>query len=183
MSKFSEYISKNTKIFGIVFALLISIILFVNRDKFIHLQGLGLVGLFLLSVIGNATIILPMPVVLTAFVGGSLFNPLLVTLVISFGATIGELTGYLAGISGQNIIDNDPKFVKIRKWMDKYGLWTIFILAAVPNPLFDLAGIVAGAYKISVIKYLLVVFLGKIIKFGLIAFLGANSVKLIGNII
>jgi len=137
----------------------------------------------LLSVIGNATIILPMPVVLTAFVGGSLFNPLMVTLVISFGATIGELTGYLAGISGQNIIDNDPKFVKIRKWMDKYGLWTIFILAAVPNPLFDLAGIVAGAYKISVIKYLLVVFLGKIIKFGLIAFLGANSVKLIGNII
>lgn len=183
MSKFKELLTKNSKLFGVIFAIVISVFLFLNRNKFVHLQGLGLMGLFLLSIIGNATIVLPTPVVLTAFIGGSIFNPFLVTVITSFGATIGELTGYIAGISGRGVVDTDKKFEKVKYWMNKYGLWTLFILAAIPNPLFDIAGIIAGAYKIPVYKYFLVVLLGKIIKFGIIAFLGANSVKLIGTLI
>lgn len=152
-------------------AILISSLVFIFRDRFIHLQGLGLFGLFLISVLGNATLILPVPVILTAFVGGGIYNPILVALVTAFGAALGELTGYLAGISGQEIIE-EPKYKKIRKWMDKYGLWTIFFLAAIPNPAFDLAGIVAGATKIPVKKYLIATYGGKIIKYLLIAYLG-----------
>ena len=154
-----------------ILAIIISILVFIFRDKFIHLQGLGLFGLFVLSIVGNATLILPMPVVLTAFVGGGIYNPILVAFVIALGATIGELTGYLAGISAQEIID-EPKYKKVRGWMDKHGLWAIFVLAAIPNPAFDLAGIVAGATKIPVKKYFGVTFAGKLIKFILIAFLG-----------
>lgn len=160
------------KYFGLILAILISALIFVFRDKFIHFQNFGLFGLFLLSILGNATIILPVPVVLTAFIGGSVFSPFLVTLVVAFGASIGELTGYMAGISGQETIDQNQKFNKIKNWMDKYGLWTVFVLAAIPNPLFDLAGIISGVYKIKIHKYFMAVFFGKIIKFGTLAYLG-----------
>lgn len=160
------------KYFSLIFAVLISVVIFVFRDSFIHFQNFGLFGLFLLGIIGNATIILPVPVVLTAFIGGSIFNPAMVTLIVAFGATIGEMTGYLAGVSGRETVEKNKKIQKVKVWMDKYGLWTIFILSAIPNPLFDLAGIIAGAYKILVYKYFAVVFLGKIIKFGLLAYIG-----------
>lgn len=174
----AQWFKKHYKIFGLIFAVLLSIFIFVYRDSFVHLQNYGYLGLFILSIVGNATIVLPAPVVLAAFVGGGIFNPVLVTLVVSLGASIGELTGYLAGHGGSELIDG-PKFDTVKKWMNKYGLWTIFVLAAIPNPLFDLAGIVSGAMNIKVHKYLIVVFLGKLIKFGIFAFLGAGSVGLI----
>lgn len=158
---------------GIIFAIVVSILVFVYRESFVNLKEYGLIGIFLISVLGNATIILPVPVVLTAFIGGSIYNPILVSIITAFGATIGEMTGYLAGTSGREVISNDQKVQKIKFWMDKYGLWAIFALAAIPNPLFDVAGIIAGAYKIPVYKYVLVVFLGKLIKFALLAYMGS----------
>ena len=122
---------------------------------------------------------MPVPVILTAFLGGGIFNPLLVGLVSSFGATIGELTGYIAGRSGRVVIKNNTKFEKIEKWMTKYGMWTIFVLAVVPNPAFDLAGIVSGATKIPVWKYFLVTWAGKFIKFLTFAYIGSSSSKMI----
>jgi uncharacterized membrane protein YdjX (TVP38/TMEM64 family) len=62
-------------------------------------------------------------------------------------------------------------------------LWTLFVLAVIPNPLFDLAGIVAGATKIPIYKYFIVVALGKIVKFGVFSYLGANSIGLIDKYI
>jgi uncharacterized membrane protein YdjX (TVP38/TMEM64 family) len=168
-------IKKNyQKLFGLVFVILLSITLFIFRDSFINLQGYGYLGLFLLSVLGNATIVLPVPVVLTAFLGGGIFNPFWVAVVISAGATIGELTGYIAGVSGKHLVTDDKKIKRIMKWMDRWGLWTIFVLALIPNPAFDLAGIVAGASKIPVYKYLIAVFAGKLIKFLVISYLGAG---------
>src|SRR3989304_9840317 len=96
---------KYSKLFGLVFAFVLSAVIFVFRDKFTNLQGYGYFGLFVLSILGNATIVLPVPVVLTAFLGGGIFNPFLVGVVVSLGATIGELTGYFAGASGREVID------------------------------------------------------------------------------
>lgn len=169
------------KLGGLVFAVLISAAIFIFRDRFVNLQGYGYLGLFVLSILGNATIVLPVPVVLAAFLGGGIFNPFLVGLVVSLGATIGELTGYAAGASGKYLFKEGEKIKKVRHWMDKYGLWTLFILAAIPNPAFDLAGIVAGATGIKVYKYLIVVFLGKLIKFLTISYLGAGSVGVLGK--
>ncbi len=159
---------------SLALAILISVLIFLNRDKFGDLESYGYLGIFLISLLGNATIVLPVPVILTAFLGGGIFNPLVVGVVASLGATIGELTGYMAGISGRGLIENKGKIEKVKNWMSKHGLWTLFVLAVIPNPLFDLAGIVAGATRIPVYKYLIVVWLGKLIKFLAFSFLGAG---------
>lgn len=174
--KIKNFFKRHTKIWATVLAIGLSILIFVFRNQFIRLQGLGLTGLFILSIIGNATIIFPVPVVITAFVGGAIFNPFLVALVISFGATLGELTGYFAGYGAEDLISSNQKMKKIDSYMKKYGLWVLFVLAAVPNPLFDLAGIVAGATEIPIRKYLLVVWLGKLVKFGSLALIGSRLI-------
>lgn len=166
---------------SLVLAILISVLIFLNRDKFVNLESYGYLGIFLISLLGNATIILPVPVILTAFLGGGIFNPLIVAVVTSLGATIGEFTGYLAGISGRGLIENKGKIEKVKNWTRKYGLWTLFVLAVIPNPLFDLAGIAAGATRIPVYKYLIVVWLGKFIKFLAFSFLGAGSFSFINK--
>lgn len=167
---------RSNKLLGLILVVLLSVVIFVFRDKFVNLQGYGYVGLFILSILGNATIVLPVPVVLTAFLGGGIFNPFWVGVVVSLGATIGELTGYFAGTSGRDALES-KKFLKIKGWMNKYGLWTIFVLAAIPNPAFDLAGIIAGATKIPVYKYTVVVFGGKLVKFLAISYLGSGIIR------
>jgi len=179
---FKKFLKKISPVIGILFAVTISVIVFIFRDKFVSLQNYGYIGLFALSILGNATIILPVPIILTAFLGGAIFNPLIVGIVVSLGATIGELTGYVAGLGGGEIVEDNSKVQKVKKWMDKHGLWALFVLAAVPNPLFDLAGIVAGATKIPVYKYLIVVWLGKLVKFVAISYIGAGSINAIDKI-
>lgn len=169
--------STKEKIFrasALVFAIILSIVIILNKDKFANLEGYGYLGIFVISVLGNSTIIVPAPVILTAFVGGSLFNPLAVGLITAAGATIGELTGFLAGVGGKVFVREKGTYKKIEGWIHKNGFLTIFLLAAIPNPLFDLAGIASGVTGYSVKKFLLATFLGKSIKFLVFAFLGAR---------
>lgn len=179
----AKFFRRYIKIVSLVFSILITVLIFIFKSSFLGLQGYGLFGLFILSIIGNATVILPVPVILSAFVGGAVFSPLLVALVISLGATIGELTGYFAGYGAEDILKKDLKLQWVKKWMDKFGLWALFILAAVPNPFFDLGGIVAGANEVPINKYMIVVWLGKFIKFATLAYLGANSVTFLDKFI
>lgn len=165
---------------GLIFSVFLSSIIFVFRDKLVELQSYGYVGLFVLNILGSATIFLPTPLFLTAFVAGAIYNPMIVAVVASLGSAIGELTGYVTGYGAEELLEKDIKIQKVKKWMDKYGLWALLALAAIPNPLFDAAGIVAGATGISVYKYLLVVWIGKLVKFIVIASLGAESLKVFG---
>ena len=90
------------------------------------------------------------------------------------GAALGELSGYLAGVSGQLLFENNRNYQKVYGWMQKNGYWTILVLAFVPNPFFDIAGFVAGTIKIPVWKFLLLCAAGKIGKMLVFAFLGAG---------
>lgn len=143
------------------------------RNDLDNLQGYGILGIFLISVLGNATVIIPAPVILSAFIGGSVYNPILVGLVVALGATIGELTGFMAGYGSRVIITKHKHFEKVEKWMNKSGFLTLFVLAAIPNPLFDLAGMFAGATKYPIKKFIPATFLGKSIKFLVVALVGS----------
>lgn len=139
-----------------------------------NLQAYGLPGIFLLSLLANATLILPVPGVVITSTMSAIFPPLLVALAAGTGAAIGELTGYLAGYSGQVVIENRPRFKKLIEWMKKYGGWTILVLSIIPNPAFDMAGIVAGALKYPVHKFLLWCWAGKLGKMLIFAYAGAG---------
>ena len=55
------------------------------------------------------------------------------------------------------------------------GLIPILVLAIIPNPFFDLAGIAAGTLKMPVWQFLLACLVGKTIKMVAFAYAGAGS--------
>jgi membrane protein YqaA with SNARE-associated domain len=157
-----------------VIAITISVYSIRNRAASLALYGYP--GIFLLSVLANATVILPAPGLALTFAMGAIFNPYGVALAAGAGATLGELTGYLAGLSGQGAADRLRLYEKLKSWTIRYGGWTILLLALVPNPIFDLAGAAAGALKMPLHKFLFWTWIGKTLKMGLFAYAGANSV-------
>jgi uncharacterized membrane protein YdjX (TVP38/TMEM64 family) len=167
------------RICAIIFVIALTVFLYLNRSKVQQLGALGYPGIFLVSILANATIILPVPGILITSAMGAIFNPFWVAVAAGTGAALGELTGYLAGFSGQGIIENRKWYVRFERWMKKYGDITIFVLAIIPNPLFDVAGMTAGALKMPVWRYLIWVTLGKIIKMMIFAYFGAYISSLV----
>jgi len=153
----------------------ISYLIFVYRDIMLDLAGYGYLGIFLISVLTNATLFLPTPGLALVFTLGGALNFWLVGLSAGLGSTIGELSGYLAGYSGQPVIGKTDLYHKIKPYLEKYGPVIIFFLAALPNPFLDAAGIAAGIMKIPVREFLLWTFLGKLIKMVVVAYLGYRS--------
>jgi uncharacterized membrane protein YdjX (TVP38/TMEM64 family) len=152
----------------------LTLLLFFFRKEGSHLGIYGYPGIFLISILANATIIIPIPGIFITTAMGAVFNPIGVAVAAGAGSAIGELTGYLAGFGGQVIVENKEWYLKVMTWMKKYGDVTIFILSLIPNPLFDLAGMAAGSLKMPVWRFLLACFLGKLLKMLIFAFLGAR---------
>ena len=167
------------RICAIIFVVALTVFLYLYRSKVQQLGAWGYPGIFLVSILENATIILPVPGILITSAMGAIFNPFWVAVAAGTGAALGELTGYLAGFSGQGIIENRKWYERFERWMKKYGDLTIFVLAIIPNPLFDIAGMTAGALKMPVWRYLIWVTLGKIIKMMIFAYFGAYISSLI----
>lgn len=162
----------------LILVVALTVLLFIYRNEVRHLGGYGYPGIFIISIIANATIIIPLPGILITTAMGAVFNPLGVALAAGAGSTVGELTGYLAGFGGQVIVEKRDWYGRVMKWMKKYGDITIFILSLIPNPLFDLAGMAAGTLKMPVWRFLLACFLGKFIKMFIFAYFGARVMNL-----
>lgn len=157
----------------LIFAsILISGVIIYYRNDLAKLSSYGYAGIFLINLIGSATILIPTPAIVATFIGGSIYNPLFVGIISGIGASIGETTGYMAGYGGSVLIKESNNFKRVEKWMNINGFLTIFVLACIPNPVFDLTGLFAGATKYSFNKYFLAVVLGKTIRFVGIALLG-----------
>ena len=175
MKKLTGWKLTAVRVIAILVVIGLTVLLFVYRDRVQELEAFGYPGIFLVSMLSNATLILPVPGVLFTSAMGAVFNPFFVALAAGTGATLGELTGYLAGFSGQGVIENRKWYDKVTNWMSKYGGITVLVLALIPNPIFDIAGMVAGALRMPIWKYLIFSWIGKVGKMLLFA-LGGEQI-------
>jgi membrane protein YqaA with SNARE-associated domain len=129
----------------------------------------GYLGVFLVTFVATASFILPIPYLLIVARAGMFLNPLLVTLVAGLAGALGELTGYIIGASGRDLIARGKWYDKANHWMVKYGFWCVVFFAFVPNPAFDAIGFAAGVLRYPVWKFIVACFLGKSLKFLLAA--------------
>lgn len=135
------------------------------------LEGYGYLGAFLISIMGGATIIVPVPMLAIVFaLGGVMKYTWLVGLVAGFGETLGALTIYITGYGGGAALYNSrhgkiqAAYERMMRLMERRGSITLFILASVLNPFFYPAALAAGALRFGIRKYFLICFLGKTIK-------------------
>jgi membrane protein YqaA with SNARE-associated domain len=160
------------QILALLFVVALSAFLIINRQKVVELQGYGYLGIFIISIISAASIVLPVPSWILVAAMGAILNPILVGVVSGIGGTIGEMTGYLLGYGGRLAIDNVALYNRMVKWMKRWGSVTIFVLALIPNPLFDVAGAAAGLLRFPVWKFILFGAAGRIPKNIFFAYLG-----------
>jgi len=147
----------------------------------------GLPGLFFASIIANATIFLPVPIDFVVFLFGKadlyglgVFTPLAMALVVALGAAIGEFSGYLIGLFGVKSVEKMKReeikqIVKKENEINKYGGLVVFFGALTPFP-FDMIGIASGLIKFDAHKFFIACFLGKLLRYIIIAYAGMYSI-------
>ncbi len=159
----------------LVLALAIGAIAFLISPWFAdRFAPLGYLGVFLFSLVASATIVLPVPSWILVFSLSGSLNPLLLGIAAGAGSGLGELTGYFAGRGGTALVGTDKISLldSHKKWITKAESITLFVVAFLPNPFFDIAGIAAGILKIPVWRFLIAVILGKTARFILFAYFG-----------
>lgn len=141
----------------------------------------GYLGVFLFSLITSATLLLPTPSWVLVLSLSTSFNPILLGIAAGIGAGLGELTGYFAGKGGNYIIHKDKIILlnNYKEWIKKAEFPFLFIVAFLPNPLFDIAGIAAGILGVPVQRFLFAVILGKTLRFILFAYFGVQILSTI----
>ncbi len=78
------------------FSIGIAIVIYATRDVVQKYAEYGYLGVFIISVLGNATLIFPAPS-FTVVAFGAVLNPYFVGILAGCGAAVGEMTGYTLG--------------------------------------------------------------------------------------
>ncbi len=126
--KKSQPVKRAVSFLILLVVIIISVGLFfiVQRypDKVEELANFGYLGVFIISLLSSATLILPVPGVLVLFPLVVALNPVLVALAASTGGIIGEISGYMAGYSGRgmvNIVNSGRMYNRVERWMWRWG--------------------------------------------------------------
>src|SRR5581483_3622552 len=116
------------------------------------------------------------PVFVFVVAGGVVHPPLLVALTSSLGSSLGEMVGFLVGATGRELFIKKHKFWYnvVKDLFQMYAFIVIFIFALIPNPVFDVVGIIAGALSYSPWKFFLALFAGRLLRDIILAFVGAS---------
>lgn len=131
------------------------------------IESIGYPGVWFFSFIGAASIFVPVPGLLAVCVAASPavgLNPLAVGIIAGSAEALGELTGYLAGMSGKSVLERSRFYPMFKERLTRRGGIILFFGSVVPNPFFDVLGIAAGSILYPVRKFLVYVFVAKSIK-------------------
>lgn len=172
---------KSFQISAFILILALSVLIFSLARSYLNLEKFltyGYLGIFLVS-LTCVTILFPIPWEAVIIGAGVALDPLLLGIVATIGATIGELSSYFVGYLGRKIILDrySEKYKKAEFWMERYGSFAIFLFALLPILIFDLIGIVAGSAKFPLWKFILVCFAGRLIRCLAEAYLGYGAFR------
>ena len=137
---------------------------------------------FVTTLVSNASILVPVPVFVALMItAAGYWNPVLIALTASSAGTLGEITGYYAGYLGKKIIITEatPGYEKLVAWMKRHGMLAVFLLSLQPILPFDVAGLVSGASRIPLWKFVLPCWAGKFPKYLLGCYFGATFLSLL----
>ena len=63
-------------------------------------------------------------------------------------------------------------YSRIEAWVQRRGLVTIFMFAAIPVPLFDVVGFASGSLGFPVQRFVFACWLGRVLKFTVVSLAG-----------
>jgi membrane protein DedA with SNARE-associated domain len=167
-----------------VFAL--SVLLYWILKRFVephislsHVVWAAYLTLFGITLLINLSFIpLPLAVSLMIAAAGQ-YNPVMIALVCSVGACVGEMSGYYVGLLGKKVaLANEGRgYQLMKRWIDKHGFWAIAFLSFQPVLPIEVGGIIAGAAKMPVAKFLPALWVGKFPKYIILIYAGLGLIR------
>jgi membrane protein YqaA with SNARE-associated domain len=133
------------------------------------MEYLGYITAFFGNMLASSTIIFPVPFFAVYAYLATFLNPILLATISAFGSALGELTSYMLGYAGSDLLKKNRYFKLAKRWFKKNGALTIFLFAATPLP-DDVVGLIAGAANYNRSKFFIACLFGKLLMFFFIAF-------------
>ncbi|MFQ6095461.1 MAG: YqaA family protein [Candidatus Bathyarchaeia archaeon] len=143
----------------------------------------GYFGVFLISLIGALSILLPIPYTIIIWGLGTFLDPFLIAIAGGLGSALGEISGYILGYYGRAIISEERqrKIDFMLKIFNRYGAVTIFLFALTPLP-DDLLFIPLGIMRYEFLRAFVPSVLGKVLMCFILAMGGRLSITLIEDL-
>lgn len=176
-----------------MFAFVPSVILILNPDITDPLDEFSYAGVFLMNLVSTSTLFVPVPGitatanVLIATEASDARFPWLMGVLGGTGMAIGEFTAYFAGVFGSHAAETHGFSVPARfkpladrvssfiaTAMRRWGMLTLFVLAAIPDPVFELAAVTAGSVRMPIRRFFAAVLAGSIVRGVTLAYLGTK---------
>jgi membrane protein DedA with SNARE-associated domain len=172
---------------GIALTALMFTAIIVFSDELREMQQWGYIGAFIISILGGATVIIPVPMQPVVFaLGGTIGGPwqvALLGLVAAAGEVIGGITIYMTGQGAGKAI-SISKNARIQKayermlnFISRRGVIALFLVTFIMNPFFYPAAFACGALRMGFKKFIPVIIVGKIIKCMTVVYAGYFGLK------
>lgn len=125
------------------------------------LGRLGLIGVFTASMLSHLTVVARDMFIPLYLPLASVYHPVVLGSAAGTGAAIGEVTTYFLGWGvAESMEKMSGTEDKIAKWIKKYGLWAVLLVALTPLPDTPIV-ILAGSRKLPFRRLLAVEVMGK----------------------
>jgi membrane protein YqaA with SNARE-associated domain len=174
-------------IVGIVLTLLMAAAIIIFDEQVKDMREWGYMGAFFISILGGATVIIPVPMLAIVFaLGGVMPYPWLVALSAALGELVGALVIYMTGQGAGKAIGGSKHgrlqraYEKMLNLMERRGAIMLFVVTSVVNPFFYPAAFACGALRFGLKKYVIIVLAGKVIKCMTIVYLGKGIFQALG---
>jgi membrane protein YqaA with SNARE-associated domain len=160
---------------GVVALIALNIALYLAPIDYRALTTFAYAGAFIVCLVANAVVAIPIPYIpVIAHIGATAESPALVVALAALGSVLGESVAFVVGRAEQGLVSEHPLYKRLhrlaeRKWLA--GL-VLFGLAVPLNPLFDVAGLAAGAMGMRYRVFFVAVFTARIVRMALIVWLG-----------
>ena len=174
-------------IFGVILTVLMFAAIIIFNDKLREMQQWGYIGAFFISILGGATVIVPIPMLAVIFaLGSAMGNPWQVALLgmaAAIGEVIGGLTIYMTGQGAGRAISVNKNsriqkaYERMLKFIERRGTLALFLVTFIINPFFYPAAFACGALRMGLKRFIPVIFIGKIIKCMTIVYAGYFGLK------
>jgi membrane protein YqaA with SNARE-associated domain len=161
---------------GVALLIALNIAVYLAPIDYPALASFAYVGAFLVCFLANALVAVPIPYIpIIAHIGATADSAAVVVALGALGSVLGESVAFFIGRAEQGLVSERPIYQRLhrlaeRKWLA--GL-LVFALAVPLNPLFDVAGLAAGAVGMRFRVFFVAVFAARILRLAVIVWLGA----------
>ena len=185
--KKSAKLAYTLAILGVILTLAMAAAIIVWDEQVKAMEQYGYLGAFFISILGGATVIIPVPMLAVVFaLGGVMPFPWLVAVSAALGELVGALIIYMTGQgAGKAIVSSkhgriQKAYEKMLDLMERRGAITLFVVTSIVNPFFYPAAFACGALRFGLKKYISIVLVGKVIKCMTIVYLGKGIFQALG---